>query len=288
MRVMDRPALPARLRRGATALAAGFLLVACLPLAAPRAAVGAQFPETPRGAESRMAASAQSPTAPPPAAQAPAAQSAEAAGYTLRDRIVAVVDEDPILASDLERVIALKIVEREPGEGDAALRRRVLERLIDNRLRTHEIDRFGLGQVEVERVDRSVAEIRARFASEEEFRRQLAAVDLDLDGLRQLVARQLAVLDYINERLAVRVFVTLDDIQQYYDQVLVPRLRSEGAPVPPIAEVREDIRELLRQQKLNEEIDAWTESLRREADVSLFLAEPQGPLPPVVETIEEP
>ncbi len=217
-----------------------------------------------------------------------AAAASQTEPYTLRDRIVAVVDEDPILASDLERLIALKIVEREPGESDDAFRRRVLDRLIDNRLRTHEIDRFGLGQVEVERVDRSVAEIRSRFASEEEFQRQLAAVDLDLESLRQLVARQLAVLDYINERLAVRVFITLDDIQQYYDQVLVPEMQRQGARVPPIAEVREDIRELRRQQKLNEEIETWTEGLRREADVSRFLEEPQGPLPPVVETTGEP
>jgi hypothetical protein len=236
------------------------------------------------------AAAAQTPPAPAPqpsASQAPAAAPA-AAPYTLRDRIVAVVDEDPILASDLERVIALGLVPREPGESEEAYRRRVLEGLIDQRLRSHDIDRFGLGQVDVELVEKNVAEIRERFGSEAELQRQLAELDLDLEGLRQLVARQLMVLNYVNERLAVRVFITLDDIQQYYDQVLVPRLQREGQPVPPLSEVREDIRELLRQQKLNEEIDAWTERLRREADVFRFPAAPQGPLPPVVETVGEP
>jgi hypothetical protein len=229
---------------------------------------------------------------PPPSAAQPAlpqaSAAADTAAYTLRDRIVAVVDEDPILASDLERVIALGLVPREPGEGAEAYRRRVLEGLIDQRLRSHDIDRFGLGQVDVELVEKNVAEIRARFGSEEELQRKLAELDLDLEGLRQLVARQLMVLNYVNERLAVRVFITLDDIQQYYDQVLVPRLQREGQPVPPLSEVREDIRELLRQQKLNEEIDAWTERLRREADVFRFPSAPQGPLPPVVETVGEP
>lgn len=208
--------------------------------------------------------------------------------YALRDRIVAVVDEDPILASDLERVIALGLAVREPGEGQEAFRRRVLEGLIDQRLRAHEIDRFGLGRVDVELVDEHVAEIRSRFESEEAFRRRLAELELDLEGLRQLVARQLTVIEYVNERLAVRVFVTLDEINRYYEQVLVPQMRAQGTPVPPIEEVREDIRELLREQGLNQEIETWTEQLRRAADVVRFVEEPSGPLPPVVQTIDEP
>lgn len=264
MRSMHRPALRLRRLLYAAPLAAG------LPLAAP--GLLAQPPAPPD----------------PPALSDPAADRAAAGPHTLLDRIIAVVDEDPILASDLERVIALDFIQREPGESDEAYRRRVLEGLIDNRLRTHEIDRFGLGQVDVARVDQAITQIRSRFANEEEFRARLAQVDLDLQTLRQLVARQLAVLDYIDERLAVRVFVTIDEIQKHYEEALVPELRRRGEPVPPLAEVREDIREVLRQQRLNEEIDAWTEELRREADVSRFLDPPAGPLPPVIETIEAP
>lgn len=264
MRAMDRPALPAPARRPA----AGLPALAALAMIAVVALGGG------------ATAAAQAPPYPAPPAET-------AAPFTLRDRIVAVVDEDPILASDLERVIALGLIPRQEGESDDAYRRRVLEQLIDNRLQAHEIDRFGLGQVAVDRVERAVEEIRGRFASEEEFERRLAEVDMDLERLRQLVARQLLVLDYIEERLAVRVLVTLEDIQRHYDEVLVPELRARGAAAPPIAEVREDIRELLRQRKLDEEVDAWTERLRREADVSRFFDEPQGPLPPVVETIKE-
>jgi parvulin-like peptidyl-prolyl isomerase len=239
----------------------------------------------PRGAVWLLAAALLPAAAP---AQDPTPPVPSTAPYELRDRIVAVVDEDPILASDVERVIALGLANREPGESQEAFSRRVLEGLIDQRLRAHEIDRFGLGQVDVKLVDEHVAEIRSRFESEEAFRRRLEELDLDLEGLRQLVARQLSVLEYVNERLAIRVFITLDEINEYYEKVLVPQLRAQGAPVPPIEEVREDIRELLREQRLNREVDTWTEQLRREADVSRFPEEPKGPLPPVVETIDEP
>ncbi|MBZ0090505.1 MAG: hypothetical protein K8H90_09020, partial [Thermoanaerobaculia bacterium] len=67
------------------------------------------------------------------------AVAAAAGGDLVRvDRVVAVVDEDPILASDLERVIRLGLVERGAEESDAALERRALDRLIEDRLRQHE------------------------------------------------------------------------------------------------------------------------------------------------------
>ena len=68
--------------------------------------------------------------------------------------------------------------------------------------------------------------------------------------------------------------------------MLAPRLRREGEPVPPIEEVREEIREVLRQERLNEELARWTAELRREADVRDHLDAPvdvtQRPLPPKV------
>ena len=56
------------------------------------------------------------------------------------DRILAVVDEDPILLSEVEQAIGLGLVERQAEESEEEYRRRVLARLIEQRLRFHEID----------------------------------------------------------------------------------------------------------------------------------------------------
>jgi peptidyl-prolyl cis-trans isomerase SurA len=223
-----------------------------------------------------------------PPAPAAAAQGAPAAPNVLRDRVVAVVDEDPILVSDIDRAIGLGLQQPKPGESDKAFRRRVLDELVGERLRFHEIDRFGVEQVPVEDVDKNVAEIRARFKSEDEFRRQLKAVGLDPQGLRQLVARQLMVLTYVDERLGARVFVGLDDINEYYRSTLAPEMKRRGQPVPPVEEVREQIREVLKQQKLVQEIDRWTNELRRQADIVVYFDQPEKPLPPVVKRIDKP
>lgn len=222
-----------------------------------------------------------------PPGPVPGAPAAEAPGpLELRDRILAVVDEDPILSSDVDRSITLGLVERREGESERELRRRVLESLIDQRVRLHEVERFGIEQVPVEAIEEQVAAIRARFSSEEELQRRLAEVGLDLAGLRQLVARQLAVWIYFEEFLGPRIFVSLEDIRRHYEETLAPELRARGEPVPPIEAVREEIRELLKQRRLNEAIEERTEELRREADILNFYDSEHEALPPVVLEID--
>jgi len=204
----------------------------------------------------------------------------------LRDRVLAVVDEDPILQSDLDRVIALGLAQPRPGEDPTAFRRRTLDEIIAERLRFHEMDRFGFEQVPVEDVDAHVAEIRARFKDEAAFQKALRDQKMTVKDLRQLVARQLMVLTYVDEQLGPRVFVSLDDINNYYRTVLTPDLQKKGQPVPPLEEVRDQIRNVLRERRLNEAIGKWTEDLRREADVQVFFDQPAGKLPPVVKKIQ--
>ncbi len=223
------------------------------------------------------------------AAPPPATAPAGTAPNVLKDRVLAVVDEDPILASELDRAIFVGQQHPSPGEADKTFRRRVLEDLIAQRLRFHEIDRFGLEQVPVDQIEKQVAQVHAAYKDEAAFRRKLAEVGLDEAALRQMMARQLEVLAFVDERLGPQVFVGLDDIATYYRNVLTPQLQKQHLPVPPLDDVREQIRGVLRQQRLAEEIDRWTEELRRKANVVVYFDKPNGgPLPPVVKRLEPP
>jgi parvulin-like peptidyl-prolyl isomerase len=200
----------------------------------------------------------------------------------LIDRIVAVVDEDPILLSEVEEVIGLGLAVRRPGESDAELRERVVDGLIEQRLRFHEVDRSGYQRVPVAEIEARMADIAAAFPDRAAFRRRLGELGMTEEEVRQLVARQLAVLTYVTERLGARVFVGFDDIRAHYQETLVPDLERRGEPVPPLDEVREAVRAVLHEQRLNQELERWTEELRAEADVLVFPAPPE-PLPPVVD-----
>jgi hypothetical protein len=173
------------------------------------------------------------------------------------------------------------VAQRE-GESDRAFRRRTLEFLIEQSVRLHEVSRFGIEQVPVDAIEAQVEAIRNRFGSEEEFRERLAEVGLDLAALSQLVARQLAILVYFEEFLGPRIFVDLEEIRAYYEGTFVPAMEAEGVPPPSIEDVREEIREILKQRRLNEAIARRTEELRREADILNFFDDEHSGLPPVV------
>lgn len=246
------------------------LIAASLPLAVPLAVAS-----PPRSAAAQ------------PGSQQTAAETSSESSPVLIDRVVAVVDEDPILLSEVVEVIGLGLVERSPEQSDAELLERVVDGLIEQRLRFHEVDRSGFERVGVKEIEARVAEIESRFEGPAAYQRRLAELGMGETEVRQLVTRQIAVLNYVEERLGARVFVGLDDIQTYYRQTLVPDLESRDQPVPPLDEVREAIRALLHEQRLNQEIERWTEELRRESDVLVF-SEPTHPLPPVVDTIRSP
>ncbi len=82
--------------------------------------------------------------------------------------------------------------------------------------------------------------------------------------------------------MGARVFVGLDEIQSYYDDFFVPELKARGESVPPVAEVREELRQVLRERRLNEEIERWTEELRQEADLVDHFDSRRGELPPLI------
>jgi hypothetical protein len=257
--------LPPRLRHAAVlaAVPAAALAVACLAVS--------------------CAAGPDPVVAPVPEASPPAA-----ADHRLADRVVAVLDEEAILLSDVDQVIGLGLVEQQPGESLDDLRARVLQGLIDQRLRFQQVDRFGMERVSVDVVEAEVAKIAARFPDRDAFLGRLARLDMSEGELDQLVARQLMVLSYVEERLGARIFVSLDDIRAYYEEELVPGLQAAGSPLPPLEDVREDIRSLLRAERLNAEIVEWTERLRREADIQVFLfAPPEGTLPPLLRRIDD-
>lgn len=207
----------------------------------------------------------------------------------LIDRVVAVVDDDPILLSDIERVARLGLAgSPAAGESEEAFRRRVLSQLIEERLRFHEVDRAGFAEVKVHEIEARVEEIRSRFPTEEAFRQRLDELAMTEDGLSRLVARQLAILAYVEDRLGSRVFISLDDIRRFYDAELIPALAAQRQTVPPLSEVREQIRATLFERGLNEEIERWTAELERQADIIDLFGSDHRDLPPIVEVVRPP
>lgn len=187
------------------------------------------------------------------------------------DRIAAVVESQVVTLSEVNQLVDVRLIARRADEDEDGYRRRVLDFMIAQLLRYRDVQRFGAEDVSKDAIESVLREIVGRFPSEQEFLETLVRVELTLDEVRALIKRQLQVEAYIQERFAPTIFVSLEEIENYYSNLWAPQRESRGLAVPPLDEVREEIRGLVRGDRLSQEIDRWTEQLRSRANVDVFV-----------------
>jgi len=186
------------------------------------------------------------------------------------DRIAAVIDRQVITVSEITQMIELRFFPR-PANGTADdFRHSVLDSLIAQTLRFRDVERFGAQDIPKDSIEARIVEIRKRFASAADFDAAMRRAELTPDELRTLVKRQLQVEAYVQERFAPLVFVANDEIESYYNGPWSEQRRSRGLAIPPLNDVREEIRSLLKAARLQEEIDKWTTELRGRANVDVY------------------
>lgn len=186
------------------------------------------------------------------------------------DRVAAVVDRQVITVSEINQMVELRFFARNAGESEDDFRRRILEALIAQALRFRDVERFGAEDIPKDSIEARVTEIAKRFPAPADLDTALKGVELTPDELRALVKRQLQVEAYVQERFAPLVFVSNDEIDAYYRGTWTQQRKQRGLAVPPLAEVREEIRALLRASRLQEEIEKWTTQLREHANVDIY------------------
>jgi peptidyl-prolyl cis-trans isomerase SurA len=198
--------------------------------------------------------------------------SASASGLpaVIIDRVAAVIDQQVITVSEITQMAELRFFPRKAGQTDDAYRRDILDALIAQSLRFRDVERFGAPDVSKDAIEARLLEIQKRFASPAEFDAALARAELTPDELRGLIKRQLQVEESIQERFAPLIFVSTDEIENYYRTTYSQERRQRGLPVPPLNQVTDDIRTLLRADRLQTEVTNWTTQLRARANVDIY------------------
>ncbi len=189
---------------------------------------------------------------------------------TVADRIAAVIDRQVLTVSEVSQMVALHFFPHAAGQPDDAYRREVLDNLIAQALRYRDVERFGAQDIPKDAIEVRLAEIQSRFSSPAEFEAARIRAELTLDEVRALIKRQLQVEAYVQERFSPMIFVSSDEIQTYYNGPWSQQRRARGLPIPPLAEVREEIRTTLKSTSLQKEIETWTAQLRSHVNVDIY------------------
>ena len=186
------------------------------------------------------------------------------------DRVAAVIDQQVLTVSEVNQMAQISFFPRVAGRSDDDYRHDILEALIAQALRYHDVQRFGAQDIPKDSIEARLGEIRHRFVPPSQLDAALSRAELTLDDVRTLIKQQLQVEAYIRERFAPLIFVANDDIAAYYNGPWRQQRTQRGLPVLPLNDAREEIRTLIRSRQLDQQIETWTAQLRARANVDVY------------------
>jgi len=148
-----------------------------------------------------------------------------AAGARVVERVAAVVGDSVVLASEVEERVAplLADVNRIPDPDKraaraAALRREVLDRLIDDELILQQATELKLS-ITNDQVDASIEEIkRQNNLNDDQLRDALRGQGMTMSAYRADLRRQLLRFRVLNISVGSRVNISDDEVRSYYDR----------------------------------------------------------------------
>jgi hypothetical protein len=186
-------------------------------------------------------------------------------GAEIVDRVLARVGGRIITLSDVRAASELGLVAA-TGAPDPV--RAALDQLIDRELVLAEVDRYQPPEPDPADVDRRVAQVTGRIGSEEEFRRALATGGMTMPRLRDFLRDQLRIEGYLNQRFGSPTLPTDEEIVAYYNER--GRELARAGAVPPLADIRNDIRTRIIDERRRILIAEWIAELRKRGDVNLL------------------
>jgi hypothetical protein len=191
---------------------------------------------------------------------APALAAASAPAQTWFDALVARVNGQPILASDLAVEDALYGKGRAFSAMDAATRDALLNRLIQRRLLLAEAERFGVAKPSEAAVDQQVAVLKKRLGP--------SPAGLDSAPLRATVRSRLWADDFVDAR--IRAFVFIRDAQ------VAEALKNRTVPTDPAAKasLESQVRSELAAQEADRRLARYLSRLEGRATIRRYLGAP--------------
>src|ERR1700676_1956503 len=190
------------------------------------------------------------------------------------DRIVATVNGHIILQSDWDGALAYEALlnGRALSQFSDDDRRAVLDRLIDQELLGEQMKSTSFEHASEAQAAVRVAEARKLYpeaATDEGWQSVLGRFSLSEKDLVAHVQQQIDLMRLVDAHLRPAVQIDSKSIEAYYREKFVPRLKPSIAPEVPSADVAAKIRELLTQEKVNELLISWLQSLRSESKVNV-------------------
>ncbi len=200
------------------------------------------------------------------------------------DRIVAIVNNDIVLESDVEEEERFsKLYPYRIASGDTP-REQALARLIDRDLILQQV-RAPQPEVPDGEVDQEEADLRkdlpacakADCASPEGWKAFLEKAGFTEDELHARLRLRREVLRFIEQRFRNGIRISDQQIEDFYTGTMLPQYQKEHATPPPLSALSTRIGEILLQQQVSALLDQWLKTLRDSGSVRILKSGEEAP-----------
>jgi FKBP-type peptidyl-prolyl cis-trans isomerase (trigger factor) len=149
---------------------------------------------------------------------------------------------------------------------------RVLNLVISQRLILQEAEKLPAIDPSDREIQDKLNELVKLFPSQTEFYQRVGDVGLSAEQLREIVRQRVKIEKYLNFRFRSFTVVTQKEVEDYYRDVYVPRLRRQqpGRLVPELKDVFRQIETELTESKIESETDEFLDSARERAQIAIL------------------
>lgn len=209
-----------------------------------------------------------------------AASSAGGGGFVALDHVVAVINGEVLLESDVEEEMHFAALEPFQVNAGRDTRQSAMRRLVNRALITQQMkeqQQFNINISDAD-VEKSLQELRSHLpqcakydcktaAGWEAF---LAANDSTGEEVNAYWKQRLTILRFIDLRFRAGIRISQEDIAEYYAKSVVPAFARQQETAPPLKDVSSRIQEVLLQEQVNGLLQDWLKSLRSEGGVQIL------------------
>jgi hypothetical protein len=185
------------------------------------------------------------------------------------DRIVARVENDIILLSDVRALSGYQLL----VDGKSETEEQILDRLIDQWIVQTEADVSHFPHPSDADIDRGLSQLQKSFASIDEYEARKKQSGLNDSEIRKIVGLQLYLSNYLDSRFRPGVQIDPKAIEDFYVNRVLPQAKSRGQEPPSLDAARDFIQEALIQQGINEQADRWLKESRARLHIEKLLEE---------------
>jgi peptidyl-prolyl cis-trans isomerase SurA len=198
---------------------------------------------------------------------------------TVLDRVVAVVNNQPILWSDIANEVRFSVLDPEATINTILSPQTAVQELISRTLIQQQVRQEDItaSLPKTEEVQARLKELRTELpacvrmncGTDAGWQNFLNTNGLTAEQVEAYLDLRLEMIRFIEIRFRQGIRISQQDIETYYRTKLVP-LYAPGSKVPPLDDVAPRIEEILLEQQVNVLFDAWLDNLRKQGDVEIL------------------